>query len=234
MSANDRLGTFTLTSEKPNLEFQASLARAPIVVDGYGGWQKIARRKRKSLTEWIGRNPLSIKIEFVLDNFSEGAGFDVEAACRDLERMAGVDKDDPEPPLLRLWSDPAPLMPHGQHRAAHNRFFIEEGPAWDADKTVYNIEGNRLRAAGSLTVTQHVRDELVTVTPTVTRRRQAAAKKSPSMTAATSRYVVRRGDTLAIIAARKTGAASNWKKIATANGIRDPKAIKVGQVLRIP
>jgi LysM repeat protein len=51
-------------------------------------------------------------------------------------------------------------------------------------------------------------------------------------------YLVKKGDTLKIIANKvyKTPRPSDWKLIAKANGIRDPKAIKnyVGKKIKIP
>ena len=45
---------------------------------------------------------------------------------------------------------------------------------------------------------------------------------------------MKRGDTLSSIAAKFYRDASKWRKIADANGIRDPKNLKIGQKLRIP
>lgn len=47
-------------------------------------------------------------------------------------------------------------------------------------------------------------------------------------------HQVRPGDTLSSIAERYLGAASKWKVVAEANGIADPRALKVGAVLKIP
>jgi hypothetical protein len=49
-------------------------------------------------------------------------------------------------------------------------------------------------------------------------------------------YRVRQGDTLPKIAARHDvyGDAKKWKAIANANGIRDGRTLRVGQVLKIP
>jgi len=47
-------------------------------------------------------------------------------------------------------------------------------------------------------------------------------------------YVVEEGDTLAEIAEKELGSADEWKVIASANGIDDPKTLRVGQKLKIP
>ncbi len=52
--------------------------------------------------------------------------------------------------------------------------------------------------------------------------------------AAPQKYTVRAGDTLAGIAARFYGDADLWPQIAQANKIRDPRRLRIGQVLTIP
>jgi LysM repeat protein len=59
----------------------------------------------------------------------------------------------------------------------------------------------------------------------------AATERPPEPTAEPKRYRVKSGDTLISIAARYDTTA---KKVMAANGISDPRALKVGQVLIIP
>lgn len=47
-------------------------------------------------------------------------------------------------------------------------------------------------------------------------------------------YVVQQGDTLETIAEQKLGTAEKWRLIAEANGIDDPRSLRVGQKLKIP
>jgi nucleoid-associated protein YgaU len=47
-------------------------------------------------------------------------------------------------------------------------------------------------------------------------------------------YTVKRGDTLSGIAGKVLGNAGRWHDIANLNGIRDPRTLRVGQVLRLP
>lgn len=48
------------------------------------------------------------------------------------------------------------------------------------------------------------------------------------------RYTVKRGDSLFAIAQKHYGNGNVWPRIAQANNIRDPRTLKVGQVLTIP
>ena len=47
-------------------------------------------------------------------------------------------------------------------------------------------------------------------------------------------YTVKPGDSLSKIAGRQLGDSSRWRELAEINGIRNPAAIRVGQVIRIP
>ncbi len=50
----------------------------------------------------------------------------------------------------------------------------------------------------------------------------------------TTEYKVEKGDTLAKISKKVYGSTKKWKKIAEANKISNPKALKVGMTLQIP
>lgn len=47
-------------------------------------------------------------------------------------------------------------------------------------------------------------------------------------------YIVKSGDTLWAISVKFYGTGSRWQKIADANGIKDPKKLRIGTKLRIP
>jgi nucleoid-associated protein YgaU len=49
-----------------------------------------------------------------------------------------------------------------------------------------------------------------------------------------STYIVKDGDSLASIAARVLGDVTFWQKIATLNGIRDPRSVVPGQPILLP
>lgn len=56
----------------------------------------------------------------------------------------------------------------------------------------------------------------------------------PQASGSAEEYVVEEGDTLASIAERRLGSREEWKRIAEANGIEDPKDLQAGQRLQIP
>lgn len=247
MAIEDHLGTFRLTEVDPkkgtrSREFVAILTKAVVPTAGYGGWSRVARPQKGALTEWVGRDALSVEIEFLLDNFGSGEdthdkdpvrdtldvdqNAEVEAAAQILDELAGVEAGDPEPPLLKVMGKPQGIIPHDASRASQNDWFIE-ALTWDKDLARYNNEGNRVRAGGTMTLTVHQADDRLS-------RRAGRGKNKKGSKRKT--YIVKKGDTLRKIAARKDvyGDASKWKKIATANKIRDPKHLTIGKKLKIP
>jgi hypothetical protein len=232
-------GTMTLTELDPPKSRPAATATAyllkPVIpIAGYGGWSRVARPRKKAITEWVGRDSMSLEIEFMFDTYAErevlNRGLYIEDQIRDLERMAGIDEDDPEPPLLEITSNPEKLIPHNAERASHVKWFIES-LTWDKDSIISLNSGNRVRAAGTAVITQFVEDEILQ--QTVAQRR---GNTTPKRGAKRKTYTVKKGDTLSKIAARKDvyGNGSQWRKIAKANHIRDPKHLKIGKKLKIP
>jgi len=59
------------------------------------------------------------------------------------------------------------------------------------------------------------------------------AKKKTSATTSKS-YTVKKGDTLWDLAVKYYGDGTQWKKIAKANGVKDPKKLQIGTKLKIP
>jgi len=66
---------------------------------------------------------------------------------------------------------------------------------------------------------------------TVAKQKELAKNTSPDLE---KTYVVRRGDTLSGIAAGAYGDPSQWREIAIANAISDPRTLEPGLVLTIP
>jgi len=63
---------------------------------------------------------------------------------------------------------------------------------------------------------------------------RVAPGDSQAMVASDVYYTVERGDQLAKISESITGDSGNWQQIAEANGISDPRKMRVGQQLLIP
>jgi LysM repeat protein len=233
-NVQDSPGTFKLTTiskvDGEDLDCVGYLLTYPVVTAGYGGWSRVARPRKKALTEWVGRDSATIRFDFLIDDLAMGNGLFVRTQIRSLEKMAGLDIDDPEPPRIRIDSRPPALFQHSFHHASQVEWFIDT-LEWDASSAIVNKEGNPIRLGGTLEVTQYVEDQRLSALSSAARRRAATGTTGKRRT-----YTVKSGDTLSKIAARKDvyGDASKWKRIADANHIRDPKNLKVGQTLKIP
>ncbi len=201
---------------------------AVVPTAGYGGWSRVARPRKKALTEWIGRDSLSLTIDFKMGERNRDSSADqndLAQRIRNLEHLAALDINDPEPPRFRLRSTPAGVIPHDYSNATQVEWFIET-LNWDKNAFVKDSGGDYLTAGGTMVVTQYVAPEKPR--PGKTSKKKNSGRRKT--------YRVRAGDTLQKIAARKDvyGNAKQWKKIAKANKIRDPKKLKTGRLLKIP
>ena len=218
-------GVFVLSEADPSkgepaVSCTGYLTKPVVVTAGYGGWSRVARPRKKAITEWVGRDSTSLEIEFLLDAYVENDGLFVIAQERALERLAGLDINDPAPPLCRITSRPAALIPHNFHHASQVKWFVET-ITWDKESIESNSSGNHTRIGGTFVITQFVEDERLSSLTSVERRKKASGG---SRGAFRKTYTVRSGDTLGGVAARSDvyGDASKWRRSPplTASAIR--------------
>lgn len=211
----------SLQSSNPNLTVSAILDENQPKVSGFGGWVEIARPKRIALVDWTGISPIRLAFGMMLDAWGDGPRT-VEQECLNLERMSRPGPQNQKPPTVKIVEGELPHM---------DKTFVIEVLDW-GDCIRQRETGKRVRQVVSLT--------LLSISDSV-----ASSKKSPAnaaRSAAAGRggqahptsIRVKAGQTLSEIAAANYGDASKWKDIATANGIRDPKNLKVNQVLKLP
>lgn len=219
-------GYVTITSQAPNLTVTCLLgAEGAKVTGGYGGWVDVPRPRRLALTQWDGRSPFEMAVQLVLDAHADDGS--VEAQCSALERMALPPRSLAEPPVVRIKGP----VPHD------DLTWVVNGIDWGA--AMRNDAGNRSRQEVTLTLKRYVAEDRLTLRPAAEKAREKGSgggggTNTKTKTPAQRTYVVKSGDTLSEIAARMYGNASQWKKIADANNIRDPRNLRVGQTLRIP
>lgn len=203
----------TVYSRALNLQVEGWLGEAsPNVTGGYARWKIVNRPRRVGLTIFDGRDPFSVIVPMVLDEFR--AGGSVEPECSRLERMALPPKPGEQPKIVRLLGD---AVPHSELD------WVINGIDWgDSIRTKNN--GNRLRQEVTLTLLSYQDDDRV----------RPNKSKSGANSGKYGLYTVKAGDTLPKIAAHILGSSKRWKEIAKLNNIRDPKRLKVGQKLRVP
>jgi nucleoid-associated protein YgaU len=192
--------------------------------------ERVKRPRAKPITEWASRDELQLAVSFMFNSIGENAhlgtedeGVEIEQNIRILEKMRGQDAGSPEPPQLIVLGDPEGCIPNDYHDASHLRWWLEEIQA-DDDKTERNHAGNRTRYAGVLIFTEVVEDEPL--------GNLKASNHRNNNTSSASKYTVKKGDTLSGIA-KKFKIKGGWHALAKLNKIRDPKRLRVGQVIRL-
>jgi len=245
MPTPPELGYVVIWSDDPAMQVLARLGpERPNVSAGYGGWEEVARPRRSTVTTWAGQPARRMSVSILLDEFA--AGTSVETDIRRLERMA-LPRPGGQPP--NVWVDAK-----GAHLPYQGRTWVVDGIEW-GDASM-NRNGNRTRQAATLTLLEFVSDQLIQArlrkSPAQRRREKKSAesgrgskknareKRKPAgptrkkTNRARSAAPAYDGEGLAAVAARELGDARRWREIADLNGIRDPRAVKAGQVLRLP
>jgi hypothetical protein len=240
------VGWVVVWSDDPPATIVARLgADRPDVSSGYGGWEEVARPRRSTVTTWQGQPARRMTLAILLDKFVADAS--IEDDIRRLERMA-LPRTGGEPPTVRVEAK-------GSHVPYNDLTWVIDTLAWG--DAIMNASGNRVRQAATLTLLEYVSDDVIAArtrrSPAQRRRAKARAasganrkknareKRKPAGRNRRSRSTGLRaapvefaGDDLMSIAARELGDARRWHEIAELNGIRDPRAIAIGQVLRLP
>jgi LysM repeat protein len=125
-----------------------------------------------------------------------------------LRALLDIDSSLHAPPIVRfVWS---------------TQEFLGVLESLDATYVMFSPEGIPLRAKLSITLKEYRPVEVQV---------KEKPKQSPDVDKA---YTVRRGDTLSGIAETAYKDAGQWRLIAAANGIQDPRALSPGLVLTLP
>lgn len=241
------IGYVTITCDDPALSLKVRLGPdRPDVSAGYGGWNEVARPRRSTVTSWTGQPARRMALSILFSDFRRSRS--IEDDIRSLERMA-LPRAGGQPPTVKLAA-------RGGHIPYQRLRWVIDGLEWG--DAIMNASGNRVRQAATLTLLQYVSDDLIDA-----RSRKSAAQrrrerhnrnsgKNRKKNAREKRKHAGRnrrssrghhravttdafdGDDLMSIAARELGDARRWREIAELNGIRDPRAVAVNQVIRLP
>jgi hypothetical protein len=242
-----RVGWVRISSSDPPLSVTARLAEdRPNVEDGYGGWDEVVRPRRAPITTWRASPGLKLTLPILLDGWASDTS--VERAVAQIEQMARPNASDGDPPRVKIAATGSAIPYQG-------RTWVITALAWG--DALMNPAGNRTRQQVTLSLLEYVHDVYLAERSAANRRRKKAAAPKTKAGAKAKRHVVKRsgkpkpkpkakagarttgeewgaGEDLLAIAARELGDADRWIEIAQLNGIRDPRAINVGQVLRLP
>src|SRR5262249_41353359 len=140
----------------------------PNVDAGYGGWQEVARPRRRPLSVWQGSPGLRLSLPILLDQFA--AGVSIERPIAQLESLALPTAPDGSPPRARAAAPGAAA----RHRT---RTWVVATPTWAA--ALRNGAGDRVRQQVPGAFLEYIADVRVGEDSTAGRiRRQAARAKT--------------------------------------------------------
>lgn len=211
-------GECVFVTSRPALTLRCRLGNGTArTKGGVGGWRTVERPGRENGMEWGSLPVRELEIPLLLDGLVDRRTIDLElAALYAMGRpVTGAPRGTP-PPVIRVGG----MVPHADREWVLTE--IAEGDAvWDGR--------HRIRLWLTVTLGEPGTLDLVKVT----------AKKSTAKPA-TRDYVVRAGETLGSIARDQMDAKTSSaiaKAVATlkrVNGIRDAKALRPGQKLKVP
>lgn len=158
-----------------------------------------------------GSRQLSLKLFYDVTEPINGRMIrDVREETSKLAQLTRIDRDLQYPPLVRVSWGNAPKgsgFPFTGAITSLNQTFV-----------LFSGNGEPLRANIDVTLLEYINQEMDLL------------ETDPEMTT----YRVKRGDTLTNITAAMYGEPSQWRRIAEANGIDDPRNLTPGKVLSIP
>jgi hypothetical protein len=192
--------------------------KKPIFTGGIAQWNEVRRPRRRSMTEFETETPLKYSFDVVLNAFPDG---NVEPLIGRILGWAARMDLPYQPTLLKVTG---PIV------YPQVTYFLSKCDQLD-ESMEFNSAGRICRQFLDLEITEYVAPDLVIQTPPPAQAAQARA----NVTAPAERtHTVSAGDTLWSIATKFLGKGQRWQEIADKNGIRDPRSLKIGTVLKVP
>lgn len=157
--------------------------------------------------EFTSGNPAILSVELFFDTYEDKK--DVRAEHTDpIMKLALVDADKHRPPLVMFsWGG---FTFKGVVESLNLRY------------TMFLPDGKPCRATANISIKE---------AQTAKEQLEANPRNSPDHT---KRRTLKMGETLALIAHEEYDDPAEWRRIADANGIDDPKDVKPGTVLTLP
>lgn len=193
----------------------------PQLSDGLGGWATVARPDNVAMTDWNGNEPYRMRLALMLDDFMEQRKQNVSRDFRSILKLGRTKNRDAQPPRFRVYGKALPI---------NGRRWVLENVEWG--ERIVRPGGRTVRQAVVLQMVEYIRPDDIEIRRK--RKRKGKRGKSGDNEKRTRHYTVKKDDTLAKIAAKFYGDWQKWTKIAKANGIKNPRKLKVGTKLRIP
>lgn len=180
--------------------------------------EDIDRPGRTTAGEWDGTDPWRIGFTLRLDGYPNDPVHDQLSV---LEGMAGLHRPTEPPPRLRLRYSGFSAV----------RYVIEQ---LEPGRELRRDDLAIVRIDVDLVLREWVEPALVASPAERERNRQQATPAATPAATSGRTHTIASGDTLWALSERYLGAGTRWQEIADANGIRDPRTLRVGATLRIP
>jgi hypothetical protein len=186
---------------------------------GIGGWQQVQRPDAKSLTEWSGQDTVTQSIPIMIDGWGDSRS--IQGQVNDIIALGRNPQDDEVPPVFRIFG---PIhFPWLQ--------WVLENIEW-GEEVIRDHDTTLLRQEAILHVAEYEDPDQIRIKRV---RHAFGTGKGGGTTFPGNEYIVRKGDTLAKIAAKVYGDRTRWKVLGQKNNIRDPnQELKPGRVIKLP
>lgn len=202
---------------------------AAIIGGGYGGWVGINRPRESALVEWQGHDPMQLTVPVIFDglrNMNTPWGASIEHDIRLLEHFTHKEAG---------YNSPARIKAFGEVIPYTDREWVINDIKWTGDDVRRPTDGERVRASAEVVLFEFIEYDIINGRlSSAQRRKKAKAKHNVRTRQKKGTYIVKEGDTLRSIAKHELGSAGKWHEIAAANKIRDGKALRKGQHLKMP
>lgn len=204
------------------------------ITGGYGGWTVTSRQQRIGLTMWQGKDPIRMALSILFDGYMEGVSQEVSISR--LSRMALPPTPGEEPPVVTISGSAVP-------RPGPTKWVIENlqwgtNVIWDRSPSAGNIV--RLRQDCVVNLIQYVAEDRAAFSSILPHKTGTAKKpgskgyQKPTHPKQATKHS--KPEHLQKVANRvyKSPKPGDWKLIAQANDVRDPRNAKTNKPLKIP
>lgn len=180
------------------------------------------------LLQFVHGQNEKMTLDLFFDTTEDGMGADATSVTIHTDRIYGLVKIVPErhaPPICEfIWINPFPGSGINSALGGHQRrnSFKCVVESVKQKFTLFSTTGIPLRATLSVTLREYKTLE------------EQLGRQNPNSPDRTQSRVLQRGETLALVAARHYMKASQWRHIADANQIEDPRRIMPGMFLTLP
>lgn len=179
------------------------------------------------LLQFVHGQNEKLTLDLFFDTTEDGMGAGAESVVKYTDRIYSLVKSEPDrhaPPICEfIWMSDFPgsrVNEHlGNQRRNSFRCLVE---SVKQKFTLFSSEGVPLRATLSVSLREYKTLE------------QQLYKQNPNSPDRTQSRVLQSGETLALVAARHYQRAGEWRRIAEANNISDPRRIEPGTFLTLP